>query len=255
MLNFKFSVLSKKNKDFIIFVIYIMYISLTNIGEKIKTGFIKNIVVLSAVENLSELKPSISHFFLKILEEKNILRRIYTQNKNKLYQQTGIKNNLIVNINESIQKQNHDMYKKFVNNLKSNNLKSNILKYKFSKIQSNLNNDFNSADLLIIVGEFMTVNNNFDFFNKLNKNATILFITDTIVEENLSLNFKNLKNNNLIFLKGINDGFLQLALCLDLINDLCWYKNMMCEKSSILIDNFCYEFNKLNLLLLDEDWS
>ena len=47
-------------------------------------------------------KPTISHFFFKVLHDKGLLRRLYTQNIDGLDHQLGISDDLIVNVHGSI---------------------------------------------------------------------------------------------------------------------------------------------------------
>jgi len=45
---------------------------------------------------LGNYKPTISHFFLKLLEKKNILQRVYTQNIDSLERQAGISDEKLI---------------------------------------------------------------------------------------------------------------------------------------------------------------
>lgn len=237
--------------------------------------------------NEKKWKPTISHFFFKILEDKQLLQRLYTQNIDGLDQQTGLTDNLIVNVHGSMSKSSCEFckevypYDKFVDYVRSNvrniydpndltqssklfcnncgeaGIKPTTVMYGRKLPESvfaNVDNDFYSADLLIIVGTSLTVHPACDFVNKVRPIVNRLVINNQCVGEDLGLNFTH-KSRDTILLGGIDDGFLQLALSLGWIDDLYQYKHLMCENSANLLDKFCDEFNKSNSLLLDGEWS
>lgn len=232
-------------------------------------------------------KPTIAHFFFKILEDNQLLQRLYTQNIDGLDQQTGLTDDLIVNVHGTMSKASCEFckkdyqYDKFVDHVGSNirniydpndlthssklfcdscgfaGIKPTTVMYGMKlpdAVFANVDQDFNSADLLIIVGTSLTVSPACDFVNKVRPNVIRLVINNQCVGEDLGLNF-TYKSRDSILLGGIDDGFLQLALGLGWIEKLYQYKHMMCDNSANLLDEFCNEFNKSNSLLLDGEWS
>jgi NAD-dependent SIR2 family protein deacetylase len=62
------------------------------------------------VNLVKNAQPNQSHFFAKYLHDKGILKRIYTQNIDSLYQKAGIDPSVIVEFHGSIEKQNIILY-------------------------------------------------------------------------------------------------------------------------------------------------
>ena len=58
--------------------------------------------ILGTYEN--QWKPSLAHFFVKVLEDKGLLTRFYTQNIDGLHYHTGISHSKIVPVHGSIAK-------------------------------------------------------------------------------------------------------------------------------------------------------
>lgn len=225
--------------------------------------------ILGTVEK--KWKPSLSHFFFKVLENKQLLKRLYTQNIDGLDQQTGLNENLIVNVHGSMSKASCEFckevcpYDKFVDYVRSNvrNIYDLNDKKQSSKlfceccglagikpttvmygrklpdsVFENVNQDFRSADLLIIVGTSLTVHPACDFVTNVRPSTQRLVINNQCVGEDLGLCFENPKSKDSILLGGIDDGFLQLASGLGWIDELYQYKHLMCESSAKLLDEF-----------------
>ena len=102
----------------------------------------------------------------------------------------------------------------------------------------NVDADFETADLLIIMGTSLTVHPACNFVNNVRPSTYKLVINNQCVGENLGLCFENKKSKDAILLEGIDEGFLQLASKLGWIDDLIEYKHLMCDNSKCLLEKF-----------------
>jgi NAD-dependent deacetylase sirtuin 2 len=212
-------------------------------------------------------KPSIAHFFFKLLQEKNLLRRLYTQNIDGLDQQTGLPEDYIINVHGSLTKISCEFcketypYDKFISYVKNNvrniydpndnttssklfcsccglaGIKPNTVMYGRQlpgSVFEHVDEDFFKADLLIIVGTSLTVHPACDFINKVRPSVPRLLVNNQYVGEDLGMNFCN-KSRDSALIGEIDNEFLRLINYLDWTDDLNKYRDIMCENSSNLL--------------------
>lgn len=222
-------------------------------------------------------KPSIAHVFQKILEDKKLLKRVYTQNIDGLDLQTGLSKNNIINVHGNMSEiccefcKDKYQHEKFIKHVKNNirniydpsdktqskhllceccglaGIKPNTVMYGRqidTEIFDKVDTDFFSCDLLIITGTSLTVNPACTFINQLKPNTRRLVINNQYIGEDLGMNYSH-KSNDSILLGDIDNGFLTLIDKLGWINDLLQYKYLMCENSKILIDEYLHNNSRI----------
>lgn len=235
--------------------------------------------ILGSAEN--KWKPSLSHFFFKVLQDKGILQRLYTQNIDGLDFKVGLDENKIVNIHGTLSKIRCEFCstsypeKKFIDQIKSNikniydqndknapqesskifcpncneaGIKPTTVLYGTKipdAVWEHIDEDFiEKADLLIIAGTSLTVSPACDFVRKVKPTVHRLVINNEVVGKDVGLRLLDKKSLDSILLGGCDEGFLYLATQLEWIDDLYIYKDLMCEASASLIEDTYNTFHK-----------
>ena len=218
-------------------------------------------------------KPSLSHVFFKVLHDKGLLQRLYTQNIDGLDFQLGIDENKIVNVHGSLAKVACEFCSesyptnKFIKQVRTNikniydctdvdapaesskiycpncneaGIKPMTVMYGCDIPDSawdHVDEDFvDNADLLIIAGTSLMVDPVCDFIKRVALDVPRLVINNESVGEHLGLKYSDKHSKDSLLLGGCDNGFLHLASELGWIDDLYAYKYLMCENSAKLIE-------------------
>lgn len=225
--------------------------------------------------------PSISHFFFKILEDRGLLQRLYTQNIDGLDNLTGMSNELIVQLHGSITQISCEFCgaeydkNKFISKLQMNirniydptdmsspqisthihcencgsaGIKPSTVMYGRkipNSVYKNLNEDLASVNLLIVVGTSLSVSPACEFVNAVKPSVHRLVVNNEVVGENLGMQFNNKKSKDAILLGNSDESFLLFLNELGWINDLYKYTHLMCENSLKIYNDFVLN-NKIN---------
>jgi len=96
-------------------------------------------------EKMDLVEPTKSHLLGKILNDMGILKRIYTQNIDSLYQKAGVPDDKIVEFHGSFKKDNVVLY--------GDSIKKEVLEY----VEKDLIRDVEDVDLLIVMGTSLQV--------------------------------------------------------------------------------------------------
>lgn len=226
--------------------------------------------ILGTFEN--KWKPTLGHFFMRILHDRGHLQRLYTQNIDGLDKAIGLPAEMIINFHGSLHdiscefcktpydkaKFHHEVFTKIKNiydphdtnappessNIKCekcrrNGIKPSTVMYGSSiprVVFQSISLDFpENCDLLIVAGTSLTVSPACDLVNQVADHVHRLVINREPVGEQLGLDYGTKRD---ILLSGDCDaGFLGLAKELGWLQDLYAFKDQMCPQSKTAIEN------------------
>jgi len=221
-------------------------------------------------------KSTLSHFFMKVMEDKKILKRVYTQNIDGLEQQTGIEEDKIVNVHGNISviicefcnktcdpEQFRRAVETQVRNIydptdtKAPQESSNILcpncslpGVKPSTILYGRNlprrffqaaaSDFpEKVDLLVVMGTSLSTYPACDLLHKVSKSTPRILFNRDLIGENVGFSPTYKEGARDIWAPGTCDeSLLQFAAMLGWVDDLATYKDSMCEQSRKTLEAF-----------------
>ena len=213
-------------------------------------------------------KPTLAHVFSQLLSDKNLLRRVYTQNIDGLDHQLELDNKFIVNVHGSLGAVQCEVCKADYNKetflaevrAKIRNIydptdgpavSENIYCNKCGRATVKpatvlfgtalpkayykcVKEDFpQNVDLLIVAGTSLTVSPACHLVNEVNATVPRVVINSDRVGEHLGLFLDNERD---VFLgMDIDEGFLLLTEELGWTEDLFHYRYLMCDKSAAAI--------------------
>jgi NAD-dependent SIR2 family protein deacetylase len=209
-------------------------------------------------------KPTASHYFFKVLDDKQLLQRLYTQNIDGLDYHTGINKSKIVSVHGSIEmiecefcKTSYDMNEfqqqirtKIKNiydiyDLEAPVESSNIICSKCKKpgikpatvlygtnlpslfFQKKLEDFPHNVDLLIIAGSSLTVQPACNLVKEVNDQCPRILINRDLVGTELGIS----SDRDQLILSDCDDGFIELAKQLGWLHELYCYSDQMCDSS------------------------
>jgi len=215
-------------------------------------------------------KPTIAHYFCKILDEKKLLQRLYTQNIDGLDYHTGINHSKVISVHGSIEKVECEFCKTVydqkefqvevkykirniydITDLEAPVESTNIICKKCNKsgvkpatvlYGTNLPTEFfqstkedfpEQVDLLIIAGSSLTVQPACSLVQHVKNDCPRILVNRELVGTELGIG--NPSRNDVVLLAEADDGFIILAAKLGWLSDLYRYRNDMCEASRIKI--------------------
>lgn len=217
-------------------------------------------------------KPTLSHYFIKILQNKGLLKRVYTQNIDGLDYYLDLPDDKIIPVHGTISKIECEFCKisypfdKFCEELKSNikdiydstsdspkfstnivcpscnknGIKPSTVMYGTSLPKiffESLEKDFpDNIDLLIVVGTSLTVSPACNLVQYVNSNVPRIVINKERVGENLGLEYDNPDKEDIHMPSECDIAFLHLAMQLGFIDELQTFKKHMCEYSQSLLN-------------------
>lgn len=124
---------------------------------------------------MNKAKPTFSHKLAFILNQKGLLRRVYTQNIDGLYQKAGLNDNMIVEFHGSVTKDNIVLY--------GDNISTNS----WNMVKEDLIKNVNDIDLIIVMGTSLQVAPFCGLVNMVKKNCCRVLV---------DVNPENCFNNN-----------------------------------------------------------
>lgn len=217
-------------------------------------------------------KPTISHLFAEVLHKKGLLRRMYTQNIDGLFQTIDVADGKIINVHgtlskiecefcgaaypleafrEEVRSKIRNIYDPsdvtapssssniFCNSCHRPGVKPATVMFgrNLPKIYwKSVSEDFpNNVDLLIIAGTSLTVAPACNLVNDVSQGTPRILINENKVGEELGLDFS--ENSRDVFLQGDCDaGFLSLILQLGWFEDLYSSRDKLCPASKALLE-------------------
>ena len=225
--------------------------------------------------------PTASHYFFKILDDKQLLNRLYTQNIDGLDYHTGIDQTKIVSVHGSIETiecefcktpYDGDLFHKEVKekirniydiyDLEAPAESQNIYCPKCRKAavkpatvlyNTNLpqrffqskNDDFpNNCDLLIIAGSSLTVHPACDLVTQVNITTPRILINREVVGTELGISSDTGRDH--LIISDCDDGFIELARQLGWLPELYQYANDMCDNSKDKVTKAYEDYIKLS---------
>lgn len=214
----------------------------------------------------SQWKPTAAHYFIQILHDKGILRRLYTQNIDGLDLQMQIPREKVINVHGSLldiqcefckasypTDDFHQELKQKIRNIYDPNdpdapaTSSNILCLKCNRpgvkpatvmygrnlpdiVWSCITEDFpHNVDLLLVIGTSLTVSPACDLVNRVNQDVPRLLLNKEIVGQMLGLDYSSNSTNSrdAIILENCDIGSLYLAEKLGWLQDMGNYIHKM----------------------------
>eukprot|EP01041_Mallomonas_annulata_P004555 gene4555-9036_t len=217
--------------------------------------------------------PTLTHFFCKVLFDKGILRRLYSQNIDGLDRQTNIPPELVINVHGTIATASCEFCKtpvsneEFCHSMRTNirniyddndetaptQSKNIVCKHCHSpgvkpdtvlygrnlppQFFSGVTADFpDNTDLLIITGTSLTVHPACDIVTKILPSTPRLVVDMNPVGLHLGLDFQSPSSRD-ILLPGPSDAiFLELTQALGWTQDLLVYKHLMATDSREILE-------------------
>jgi len=220
---------------------------------------------------VQQWKATLSHFFIKVCQDKGLLRRLYTQNIDSLDYQTDIPKEKICNVHgtislfgcegcnadypseefrEALQKNIKDIYGVDPNAPKESTpinckncgeplVKPRTVLYGRSLPESfakNASNDFpKNVDLLIIVGTSLTVGPANDIVCRVSESTPRLLVNRDPVGHFLGIKYGSDSTRDVFVGGAADEVFLTLAKKLGWVDDLKKYTDKMAPKSRELL--------------------
>lgn len=127
-------------------------------------NFKDSVAYKSFKDKIFNSEPTLSHKFAKELQDMGILKRIYTQNIDNLYQKAGVSEDLIVEFHGNLNKDNIVLYGDKISNHCMNMVKEDLIE------------DVEKIDLCIVMGTTLQVAPFCGLPNMVRKSCTRIYI-------------------------------------------------------------------------------
>jgi len=220
-------------------------------------------------------KPTAGHFFIKLLEDKEILRRLYTQNIDGLHAATGLSSDHLVHVHGSLDQIECEFCKapfpreEFYAAVRSNirniydpsdetapavstnifcrscgkaGVKPATVMYGCSlppSFERAVSSDFpGHIDMLIVMGTSLTVQPACSLVTQVSSDVPRLVFNNEPVGEHLGMSYFAPDSRDILLAGDIDGAVVELCRQVGWLEDLRRYREVMCDASRELIDSF-----------------